>query len=64
MGKPERARERERKSQWDERPAHGVLLIGRRVNGFGFKRLATENRPEAPNDRDRLIVRQANFGKE
>jgi signal peptidase I len=31
---------------------------------FGFKKVATESMLEVPNDRDYVIVRQANFGKE
>jgi hypothetical protein len=31
---------------------------------FGFKKVATESLSEVPNDRDCVIVRQQNFGKE
>jgi hypothetical protein len=45
-----------------DRPWRSVS--GRIDKRFKFKKVATESLSEVPNDRDCVIVRQANFGKE
>jgi hypothetical protein len=40
---------------------HSTNAVGGR---FGLKKITAENLSEMPNDRNYVIVRQANFGKE